>query len=644
MINEINLEIEGFKNYECPQLDDRNAITNLSRVNVFIGPNNSGKSRFLRTLFSDKNFQFYSSDFDANKINNCVSVIMDLKDVLKEKSGLRFSYSGAEEEFDNNWTTIPYIKINQEVSSFFPNYKSRIDMAWHKIIFTKRDFDDVIAEKYGEFNKAWTDLYDEIKKNLSVDFKTRYKRYYIPMLRGLRPIQLLDEGKVFDSTKDPYLYRTVIDYFVGRDKKNKSTGEPLEEIIVNSIFTGFEIYEDIKSKLLDTKDKRQRIADFEKFLKENFFPDKDISLIPKIGEDVIMVGFNSTDEKLIYELGDGIQAIIQMLYPIFMRKGEDALFFIEEPELSLHPGMQRLLLKTLLRDEFKSMQFFFTTHSNHFLDITEDTGNVSIYSFKKTPEGKFQIRSMEDSTHHVLSDIGVRNSSVFLANCSIWVEGITERKYLRKFLEVYNNSKAGGDIKYIEDLHYTFVEYGGSNIVHWDFEGKDADETDKINALRVNNKIFLIVDSDIQSNGDKAAAKVARHKKLKEILEDDFYITEGKEIENILTPAVILRVIQDYEGLETAPDVKGLYKTVKGNSGNTGIEINKPVYWNQNLGAFIDKNHKEKKRNYVKDNSLSDKTNFCNKAVKNITSIDDLSEEAKLLCGKIMDFIKRNNR
>ncbi|MCU7746566.1 hypothetical protein N7983_26035, partial [Priestia megaterium] len=38
---------------------NRNTIENLSKVNIFVGSNNSGKSRLLRGIFSfDKNFYF----------------------------------------------------------------------------------------------------------------------------------------------------------------------------------------------------------------------------------------------------------------------------------------------------------------------------------------------------------------------------------------------------------------------------------------------------------------------------------------------------------------------------------------------------------------------------------------------------------
>lgn len=51
----------------------------------------------------------------------------------------------------------------------------------------------------------------------------------------------------------------------------------------------------------------------------------------------------------------------------------NSFIFIDEPELNLHPGMQRLFFEqiTLNKDiTDKNLTFFITTHSNHLLDLT----------------------------------------------------------------------------------------------------------------------------------------------------------------------------------------------------------------------------------------------------------------------------------
>ncbi len=145
------------------------------------------------------------------------------------------------------------------------------------------------------------------------------------------------------------------------------------------------------------------------------------------------------------KLGDGIQSIIILTYPLFFNQGENMLFFFEEPEQCLHPAYQRVFMETLMRKEFDTFQYFFTTHSNHLLDITLDIDKVSIYTFKKTNDSMdnptFEIENVDNENTDILRLIGVRNSSVFLSNCTIWVEGITDRIYIRKYLAVFQKHK-----------------------------------------------------------------------------------------------------------------------------------------------------------------------------------------------------------
>lgn len=87
-----------------------------------------------------------------------------------------------------------------------------------------------------------------------------------------------------------------------------------------------------------------------------------------------------------------------------------------------------------------------------------------------------------------------------MSNCSIWVEGITDRIYLRSYLKAYEiNKKNEPDyIKFKEDIHYSFFEYAGSNLSHYIFDNSDdfQEEKNKIKGQFLSNKIFLIADKD----------------------------------------------------------------------------------------------------------------------------------------------------
>lgn len=291
---------------------------------------------------------------------------------------------------------------------------------------------------------------------------------YIPTLRSLRHI----------DNEDLFHKRTSSDYF---PKVNLGA----------QIFTGHTLYKDVKSHLLGTFAQRQQIRNYELYLSENFFFGQDISLVPRIDTDVLYFKEGEKEERPIYDLGDGIQSIIMLTYPVFMAT-KPTMFFIEEPELYLHAGLQRTLVETYANVKHSEHMFYITTHSNHFLDIAQERDDVSIQQVRQNEEGRTEVIPAAEF-EELLTELGVRASSVLLANCSIWVEGITDKLYVRTCLNKYieelrekgHASKANQLSSYHENLHFVFTEYQGSNITHWYFG--DSSSNDKTSATPAKN-------------------------------------------------------------------------------------------------------------------------------------------------------------
>ena len=97
----------------------------------------------------------------------------------------------------------------------------------------------------------------------------------------------------------------------------------------------------------------------------------------------------------------------------------------------------------------------------------------NIFSFEKNSLD-FYIKNVTDH-REIINVLGIRNSSVFLSNCVIWVEGVSDRIYLKKFLQMYLKYK---NIEFKEDYHFAFSEYGGSNIENFEFiDSGERDES-----------------------------------------------------------------------------------------------------------------------------------------------------------------------
>jgi hypothetical protein len=67
---EIKLLSERFSGYG---LRSPGLLDNLNHINILIGPNNSGKSRFLRRLFAEENLEFKLLNYDIDPIKKVIA-------------------------------------------------------------------------------------------------------------------------------------------------------------------------------------------------------------------------------------------------------------------------------------------------------------------------------------------------------------------------------------------------------------------------------------------------------------------------------------------------------------------------------------------------------------------------------------------
>lgn len=142
--------------------------------------------------------------------------------------------------------------------------------------------------------------------------------------------------------------------------------------------------------------------------------------------------------------GKGLQDLLVILY--FALSKEHSLLLIEEPEVHLHPEMQRRLLAHL-RLNTKS-QYIFSTHSNVFLD-----GALTDRVFLTRFDNEVLVNDATSKTTF-LHDLGYSPVDNLVSDLIILVEGPSDVPVIEEFLkkrglyETYNIKMwpLGGDI------------------------------------------------------------------------------------------------------------------------------------------------------------------------------------------------------
>lgn len=474
--------------------NDFGIIPNFSQLNTFIGTNNSGKSRFLRTLFSEKDVKFIN-ETSANKIAEICEFI---NNNLKSLEGFDIHYSKKDEFALIRKSIIGKKKYDLSTVLSLYELMNSFEKGHFKIQQNRLDFR--VVNFLNNANSRALHLRNTIESLGNVNPKL--KKIYIPILRGLRPIA--EYNNVF-SNENIYLKRTKHDYF----KTPVSNGE---------IFTGLSIYEDIKKLLLGNEGERNEIKLFEEFLTQNLFKKK-VNLIPKYDDDVLHIKIEGEEQFPIYKLGDGLQTLIVILYPIFINRNNPSLIFIEEPETHLHPRWQRLLNRALV--VFDSHTYFISTHSSVFIN----SPNNSIFIVSKIL-GKTNLyySNIKTDKISILKELGYRPNDLYQTNYIIWVEGPSDKIYINYFIKEI-------DKNLIEGEDYSIMFYGGSSYRHF-LENDGVLNLEFIESL--NQNYAIIMDSDRTKPKQRYDLK---KKKIVDLFEKNkafCWLTKLREIENYI--------------------------------------------------------------------------------------------------------------
>jgi len=192
---------------------------------------------------------------------------------------------------------------------------------------------------------------------------------------------------------------------------------------------------------------------YESILSEitNYFPDI-TNIDSSLTEDnVSTLTYEEYGKRLdIIYSGTGLKHFLDILIKITLSGAKIVL--LDEPELGLHPDLQRRFIEYLHElATSKGIQFFIGSHSQVILNYAE---SIKFYRVLNN-SGKREILSVDkEAVHTVLSDLGIRPSDLFNQDICLLVEGASEIVFFEHLIRTLYKSD-------FEKLAVGIIQYGG---------------------------------------------------------------------------------------------------------------------------------------------------------------------------------------
>lgn len=435
------LRIEGFRSIKNPLEID------LEQINAIIGPNNSGKSNILSAIYRvlgrdwvTKN-TFFESDVYNEEADNDISIEFEF-----DKP---FEYC----EFKGFPVKIPKVRF------LYTRYKIGDNKGERRLEKCCLNLDN--SKVRGFKSKPQSGVKAEMipLKTIPQELQEAFPVIYIGTDRNLK--------NQLPSSRNSILGSLMMDINADFENTNNlmsvGTGDNIKSMPRNKRFKQA-IDEAIRSLKTD-----EFIA-LENSIKDNAL--KILGFNPQTDSDKLDLYFNPFSSLEFYksleifvkehdytinasELGDGFQnAIVLAILKAFEeRKKQGALFLIEEPEMYLHPQMQRSLYKTI-RQIGETNQVIYTTHSPHFVTIPEFK-EIIITSKDKdgTQVIKSNLEADDNLKNKFIKELDPERNELFFANKLLLVEGDTEKMAFPEYAK-----RMGIDF---DGIGSTIIEVGG---------------------------------------------------------------------------------------------------------------------------------------------------------------------------------------
>lgn len=222
-----------------------------------------------------------------------------------------------------------------------------------------------------------------------------------------------------------------------------------------------------------------------------------------------------TDDGLTHSsegVGDGIWSVFTICDALYDAK-ENTSILIDEPELSIHPALQRRLMKLFI-EQSKTKQIILCTHSAYFVDwkaitdgaslirVVKESANSICYQISMECAKKFQGILRDMNNPHILGSEATE--SLFLDDHIILVEGQEDVVIFNRISEQLNIPIQGsffgwgvGGAAKMSAMMHLFKDLGYKHVVAV-FDGDKKEEAEVNRQEYPMYKIFVLPKDDIR--------------------------------------------------------------------------------------------------------------------------------------------------
>lgn len=438
-------------------------INNIENALVLIGKNNSGKSAVLtaiRTFWG--NYVPEVKDFHKDSEEITIQINFEITDeyfelmFFNDKVGFS-KVPSTNTDYNNSknnteWAEISFSDFKnfrtQNLSSDELTIKNKYYNIWLNSIKNKLqllDGNEITVKccfSKNNFSKAQYYIGEDIIKDFSaflpdlafIDDSRNFNEEETGKSKSLTSniIKIIQSGV---TTNNNYIKcdncsftdceERCMHELVGKSAEELSTDE-LEKLINIKLHQQSQV---VTSSISEHFQENYR-KDYKINLKVTSDTSKSINVATKIYDPVL------ENEIELSNVGAGIRSIylLSLLQSFQGMKSNSAIFLIEEPELYLHPSLQRKMAKILSLISNHS-QILFTTHSPILLNefCSSEIRKVSM------DEDLYQSQISETSISDILDEIGYTTQDILHTDFVIFVEGQTDKEILNKIIGKYYN-------------------------------------------------------------------------------------------------------------------------------------------------------------------------------------------------------------